>query len=246
MLDILKVADGVEIEEEKDSLGGGGAWDTGVYPLTCEYMYVDKTTSGALMVFGSFKDESSKRTIRFSECVMSKASGTLKSTYTDKKTNEEKLLPGYTKVLSLAHILGLSVKDLSTLDCEERTLKLYDFDAKEEVPQEKMVFTDFVGGKLQAAIYRKTTTVKKKDDAGKYSISTAETRDENEFTKFFDESGYTLKELKDSTPAKFKDEWATAHTGKIKDARDKNAPKGDGANGASTAGAPPKKTLNFG
>ncbi|AUR97294.1 hypothetical protein NVP1238A_45 [Vibrio phage 1.238.A._10N.261.52.F10] len=243
MIDILKMDAGVELEKDTDVLSTGGPLTTNVYPLTAKYMYLDKTEKGALMAYGEFETETG-RSVRFSECLGSKKSGTFKTTYTDKRSGKEKPLPGYTKLLHLAHAMGIQVKDLSGLTAEPKILKLYDYDAKKELPQEKKVITDFTGKAIQAAIYNQVETKMAKDGNGNYTVPTAEERTLNTFEKWFTADGRTIEEVASGDEASFKELWLTAHKDKVRDKRAKNAPKAGApiAGGAATSPAP---TLKF-
>jgi hypothetical protein len=229
MLDILKLNADVEVEQDKDSLGGSGPLPTDVYAAICEYMYLDQTASGALMAYGSFKAVDADRSVRFSECIMSKKSGTLKATYTDKRTGKEKPLPGYTKVLHLAQALGMDIQDLSGLEAEQKILKLWDYEQSKELPQEKNVITSFTGKPLQMAVMEVVETKMAKDAEGKYTVPTAEERSLNEIVKWFDANGVTNSGDKD-----FKEAWLLKNKGNVKDKRAKNAPKA-GAPAAATS-----------
>lgn len=230
MLDALKLSPEVELEDDKDVLGGGGPLKTDIYGLTCEYMYLEQTKSGAVMAVGSFKEDDSGRSIRFSECVMSKKSGTLKATYTDKKTKKERPLPGYTKVLHLAKVIGLGVADLSGLACEAKVLKLFDFKERKEVPQEKNVLTDFLGAKLKAGIYLVRESKMEESEPGKWDQPTGEEFSKNDIVKWFNEDGLTIEEMEKGVgDVPFADQWREAHAGKERDNRVKDAAPKSGA-----------------
>lgn len=238
-LDMLKLAPGVKVGKDKDTLGGNGPQATDIYAATCEHLYIDQTDSGAVMVYGSFKLNDGP-SVRFSECIMSKKSGTLKPTYTDKRSGKEEPLPGYSKVLHLAHAIGLKVADLSELVAEKKILKLYDFDAGKELPQEKNVLTAFKDKALQIALYNQVETKMAKDAEGKYTVPTSEERTLNTFEKWFTAEGLTIEEAAEGEEATFRDIWLEAHKGKVRDKRKKDAPKAGAAPAASTA-----KTLKF-
>lgn len=242
-LDVLKVSGNEVLEQERDVIGGNTPLATDVYGFTCEYLYIDQTDSGALMVYGSFKEDVSGKSIRYSECVMSKKSGTLKKTYTD-RNGDEKLLVGYTRTLALIHSMGIDAKDLSEIDVEPRTLKLYDKDAKGETDQEKNTFIDAMGAKVQAAVYNVVETKMDKDEDGKYTVPTSEERAYNEFIKFFHADGRTNLEVTNNEEPAFRDEWVEAHKGKLRDKRSKDAPKA-GAPKAKGAPVAKKAPLKF-
>jgi hypothetical protein len=230
MLDALKLSPEVTIEEDKDVLGGGGPLSTDIYDMVCEYMYLDQTKSGAVMAYGNFKEVNTGRNVRFSECVMSKKSGTLKATYTDKKSGKEKPLPGYSKVFHLAQIVGLDIQDLSGLACEKRALKLWDKELRKETDQEKNVLVDLLGKPLKVAVYKVLETKMEDDGTGSWDIPTSEEFAKNDLVKWFNTDGLTLEEVANGTGDElFADQWLKAHKGKERDNRVKGAP---------TAGAP--------
>ena len=74
------------------------------------------------------------------------------------------------------------------MDVEELTVKLYDFDAKRELPQAVDCFSELHGEKIQIALQRQTVDKTALDqNTGKYE-PTGETRDQNEIIKFFPEN----------------------------------------------------------
>lgn len=169
-------------EVEDDFLGGGGVLDTDIYPAVIKYAYVGKAANSdarnltlCLKVDG--KTEVTK------QIWMTNRNGDV--TYKDKKTGEEKNLPGFNQVNSLCMLL--CSKEVGDMDVEEKTLNLYDFDAKKELPQAVYCFVDLHGQNLQVAIQRQTVDkTEKNESTGDYE-PTGETRDVNEFIKFFPE-----------------------------------------------------------
>lgn len=242
MIEQLSLGADVEIEEERDSLGGGGALPSDLYACTIEAAYLETTKSGAVMANINFTTADGKR-LRMSECIMSKKSGALKATYTDKKTGKEKPLPGYSKVLGLIHLLvDPGIKDLGSCEIEERILKLYDFEQKKEVPQAKNCLVQLHGTSVGVATLKVIETKMAKDAEGKYTVATAETREVNTFEKFFNEDGLTLSEIKKNEPADFCKQWADKFKGKVVDKT--VAPSSQagmpGAPAGSTAAGTPK------
>lgn len=164
---------------EDDYIGGGGVLDTDIYPAKIKYAYIGKAANSnarnltlSLLINGSEVTRSIWMTNRDGDV-----------TYKDKKTKEEKNLPGFNQVNSLAMLL-LS-KEIGELDVEEKTLNLYDFDAKKEIPQAVDCFVDLHDLELQVAIQRQTVDkTEKNESTGDYE-PTGETRDVNEFIKFF-------------------------------------------------------------
>ena len=224
--------------KEEDVLGGGFTVPTNVYPAIVKLAYVDKSAKGAINVVFDFailvngKERNHKETI-----YISNAAGSF--TYKDKKTGEDKPMPGFVTVDTICKaITGKSITQMTT---EKKLVKIYDYTQKAEVPQEKEVLMDLVRGKLELGIQELTVDKTVKSDTGEY-VPTGETRDINELSKVFTEDGMTLVEKETgATEAKFKAAW-------IKQYADKKINKAKGkADGAKAGGvAKPAASPLFG
>lgn len=184
-----KAAKGEGVED--DFLGGGGVVDTDIYKGVIKYAYIGKAaTSDARNTTICIKLDNGKEVTR--SIWMTNRKGDV--TYKDKRSGEEKNLPGYNQVNSLAMLLAS--KEVGDLDVEEKTLSLYDFDAKKEVPQAVDCFTELHGEELHVAIQRQTVDkTAKNESTGDYE-PTGEVRDVNEFVKFFPGQGLvTISEV---------------------------------------------------
>lgn len=164
---------------EEDFLSSGGVLDTDVYQATIKTAYLQDSQSSKAQAVNLLLDVNG-REVR-PQIWVSNKNGDV--TYVDKKTKEDKNLPGFNQINSLAMlVLG---KELGELDVEELTVKLYDFDAKKELPQAVDCFSELHGEKVYVAIQRQTVDkTKKNDSTGEYE-PTGETRDQNEVVKFF-------------------------------------------------------------
>ena len=230
------------VEGEKDILGGGGALESGLYDLTIKVAYVTTSGGGALALNTVF-DYNGKE-VRQQFWMTSGNDKGNKNTYT--KDGKEYYLPSFLTANSLA-LLTVG-KELSQLDVEKKVIKLYDFDAKGEVPTEVEVFVELTGQQILTGLQR--ITVDKNVDSGevdsngkKIYVPSGETRDINEINKFFRaDDGLTVPEIEAQvTEAKFKNDWDAKYTGKTI-----NKAKGskDGVTaGAPSAGAKPTKSL---
>lgn len=230
------------VEGEKDILGGGGALDSGLYDFTIKVAYVT-TSSGGALALNTIFDYNGKE-VRQQFWMTSGNDKGNKNTYT--KDGKEFYLPGFITANSLA-LLTVG-KEISQLDLEEKTIKLYDFEAKGEVPTKVQVFTELTGQTVTAGVQKQT--VDKNIDSGqvdgngrKIYVPSGETRDINEVVKFFRiDDGLTVPEIEAQvTEAKFKNDWDAKYTGKTI-----NKAKGskDGVTaGAPSAGAKPTKSL---
>ena len=168
-------------EVEDDYVGGGGTLETDIYPAEIKYAYIGKAANSdarnltlCLKVNGLDITRQIWMTNRDGEV-----------TYQDKKTKEVKNLPGFNQVNGLCMLLVS--KEVGNMDVEEKTLSLYDYESKKEVPQAVDCFVELHGLKLQVAIQKQTVDkTEKNESTGEYE-STGETRDTNEFIKFFPE-----------------------------------------------------------
>jgi len=184
-----KSAKGEKVED--DFLGGGGGvLETDIYPAEIKYAFIGKASSSeARNLTLCLKIGSSEIT---RQIWMTTRNGDV--TYKDKKTGEDKNLPGFNQVNSLCMLV--CSKEVGDMDVEEKILNLYDFDSKQEVPQTVNCFTDLHGEKIQVAIQKQIVDkTKKNESTGDYE-PTGETRAINEFVKFFPETvAVTISEV---------------------------------------------------
>ena len=235
MLDALKA--GAAVQVEKDVIMTFGAWETDVYGLEVEQAYLDITATGAWMAHVLFKDADNRK-ITLSECVASNKTGTLKTTYTDKKSGKEVLLPGYSKILSLFHVaVDQNIADISAVEVENKAIKCRV--AGEDKVVEKPVFVGLLGKHIFAAVQKETVDkFKKNDSTNKYDIPDG-TREQNSFEKFYNEDGKTNNEFAEGKDAIHREEWVKAFGGKTRN-RAKNKPNEQGSAGAPAAKATPE------
>lgn len=168
-------------EVEDDYVGGGGVLDTDIYPAEIKYAYIGKAANSEARNLTLCLKVNGLDITR--QIWMTNRDGEV--TYQDKKTKEVKNLPGFNQVNGLCMLLVS--KEVGNMDVEEKTLSLYDYESKKEVPQAVDCFVELHGLKLQVAIQRQTVDkTEKNESTGEYE-PTGETRDTNEFIKFFPE-----------------------------------------------------------
>ena len=234
MLASLKAEDGVKVAEEKDSLGGGArVFESGAYKAKVGMAYVDKSKGGALGLFLTLLIGDAEDELRTTLWMTSGNEKGNKSYYT--KDGENYPLPGFSMAKSLA---GLTTgRDIADLEPEEKVIKLYNFDAKAEVPTKVQALTELIGQEIIVGLIKQTVDKTKQVGDTKVYEPTGETRDENEIDKFFcAKDGFenmTTTEIKAKGTAEFFPEWVKKHTGNTR-----NKAKGVAAGG--TAGAPAK------
>lgn len=168
-------------EVEDDYVGGGGVLDTDIYPAEIKYAYIGKAANSEARNLTLCLKINGMDITR--QIWMINRDGEV--TYQDKKTKEMKNLPGFNQVNGLCMLLVS--KEVGNMDVEEKTLSLYDYESKKEVPQAVDCFVELHGLKLQVAVQRQTVDkTEKNESTGDYE-PTGETRDINEFIKFFPE-----------------------------------------------------------
>lgn len=187
---MFKGAKGAGSKVEEDFVSSGfAALDTDVYTATVKTAYLGKSGSSDAVSFNAILeiDVNGKKTEVRPQIWMTNGQGGItydvKDRQTKKPTGEKKNLPGYDQVNSLFMlILG---KEVGNADMEELTIKLYDFDAKKELPQAVQCFPELHGEEIQIALQKqKVDVTKKNDSSGKYE-PTGKTKEINEVVKFF-------------------------------------------------------------
>lgn len=221
----LSLPTGIKAEEERDSLGSGPV-PSNVYAGTVELVYMDKSEGGAMSVNIHFKTDD--RTLRQTVYISNKKG---EFTYKDKDGNA-KPLPGYSQMN--AFFQALTGKGIDQQTLENKTIKIYDFEAKAEKPVERQVFMDAIRKPLAIGVLLVSEEKTTKESG--YKDGTGEFRESNEFDKFFDASnGLTNVEKKaGDTEPKFLEQWKQKNVGNVKVKKAKNP----GTPGGAKAGAP--------
>ena len=211
-LDILKLDDDVKPQEERMPSGSDGSYilDSGVYPMVVEMAYFSKSKGGALALNLTLQSEEFKTRVRQTLWVTSGDQKGNKNYYVDKDGNK-RALPGMAQADELAKILtGKSLSDLST---EEKVIKLYNYDTKQEEPTKKEVLMDFLGERLIVGIVKIQDNKRVQTGDGNW-IDGPDKREFNEFLKFFTDDGRTLAEKEaGETEAKYLAAWKEKHEG---------------------------------
>lgn len=225
-----------DIQDEKDSVGGGGVLESGLYNSTVSLAYIKKADSEALGLVLVFKTEEGRDIKQTLWMTSGKAKG-CKNYYED-KNGAKQYLPGFNHANSLA-LLTVG-KEIGQLETETKVVNVYSSEAKAEIPTKVEVFVDLLGKEIIVGLIKQTVDKTEKTDAGTY-VPTGETREENEIDKLFRaKDRKTTAEIKaQAEEAVFINTWETKWTGKTKDKSTKTAgtagaPKAKGAAGAST------------
>lgn len=216
------------LQQSEDRLGGFQIFESDIYTAEVKMMYAGKSKDGAhnVTVVLDLGGKEYSETIY----ITSKKGENFYMTPDNKKAP----LPGFTTINEICLIT--TGKELNVQDTEEKTVKVYDPDVKQQVPKAVQMLTDAIGQKVSVGILKQLENKSVKNDAtGKYE-ATPETRDTNAIDKVFHpEFKVTVPEAREEKEAAFWDSWLKRNKGQT---RDKRTIK-DGA-GAAASGAPPK------
>ncbi len=186
-LDFLKIDDSVE--QNEDFLPGGNfTLDTGMYPMVVDMAFIGESSKGACSVTVHLKEVGGKRTHRETFYVTSGKAKGRKNTY--EKNGVKHLLPGMEAVNQLAFIT--TGKKLEALDPEEKTIKLWNYEERKELPTKVPALTQMIGQTVLVAI-TKCAENKRQKVGGDY-IDTNDRREFNEAGKFLHEDRFSVAE----------------------------------------------------
>ncbi|MCP3674987.1 MAG: hypothetical protein GY829_11035 [Gammaproteobacteria bacterium] len=200
------------ITEETDRLGGGVP-DSGLYDCAIEMAYVEESSGGAMGFHLSLATANGQNIRNTFYLTGGKKKGQ-NNYYIDRAGNKQ-YLPGFSQGNSLAQLaLG---KNLAELTPEAKTILLYDFDAKKDIPQEKQVVTELIGQKIKVGVIKEIVNknVKNADDVW---VPIAETREQLIIDKFFEATtGCTVVERKAGVAqGEFINKWTAKNTGTVR------------------------------
>lgn len=214
------------IANEKDSIGGGGVLESGLYPAKVTLAYVTKSTGGATGLVLKAKT-SEGRDINQTLWMTSGTAKGAKNFY--EKDGVKSYLPGFIAANALA-LLTVG-KDISELDTETKVVNVYSPEAKAEVPTKVEMIVDLLGKDIVIGLIKQTVDKNVKTETG--YVPSGETRDENEIDKFFRaEDHLTTAEIRAAANEPvFYGTWADKWNGKVRN-------KAKGAGTAGVAGAP--------
>lgn len=199
---------------DKDVLGGRTLLTTNLYEGKIEAAWLSAAASGAIAF--NYIAKIGATSLRQTVYITNKAK---QDFYLDKKTNENKIMPGAAQINALVKLLTgkNSVKELTT---ESRVLSLYDYDAKKEVPTKVDAFVDLHGRIMLFAVEHQIVD---KYIKGTYNPS-GETREQNEITKFFDaDTRQTATEKAGNATAEFATKWLEKNADKVIDKESKES-----------------------
>lgn len=196
--------------ETKDTDFLGGKLESDVYLCAVKMMYIDKNQSGAVFANIEVAVKTDTGVRAYNETIyMSNKEGSF--TFKDKKTGEDKPMPGYALVDTICKLA--TGKSLTEQELAQKTIEVYDPQTKGKVQASKEVVVSMLKQKVQLAIVQQTENKSAKDANGKY-VPTAETFVKNTIVKAFTADGLTQTE-KDAgkSEGEFKEAWLKRNKG---------------------------------
>lgn len=230
----FKIKKSKDVQEERDIVGGGGAWDSNVYQLEVVNAYLHTSDEGAQALALEVKTPEG-RTQKQMHYVTTKSGDNY---YTDSKDNK-KHLPGFLIANALAILASEGEAEIDEFDTEDRIIQVWDSNAGAEVNKTVPVFYDLIGLEFQGGIIKvsKPKSVKQNDNT--YKDDPEQIVEINEMDKVFSIDGFTTLELMNETDEpKFIEQWLKRWEGKVKTVKPKEAAKTRGGRtGAATTKA---------
>ena len=229
------------IANETDTLGGGAQLrESGVYDMAIKVAYFEKSKGGATGLSLVLEDEAGGQ---YKETLWA-TNKEGKNFYVDKVSGEKKYLAGFIHADALCLLAaGTPIGQMQT---EQLVLKIYNYDAKAEVPTKVDALKALMGKSIKVAILKqRENKTQKNESTGGYDPINEE-RHINVIDKIFRASdSKTTAEVRSQAPeAAFMDEWKARWEGKVKD-RYKEVTGGAKAGAPRAAGAAPKGSSLF-
>lgn len=229
-MSLFKTLTSTGLEENIDRTGGGfQPRETDVYAGKIKLAYAGASTGGAqnVTLIVALADGGEYRETIY----ITNKKGENFFLNKDDKTKKV-ALPGFTTIDDICQIC--TDKPLSEQDCEEKIVKIWDYDAKAELPKSVPVLTELLGKDVLLAI--KKSTVNKSGPAPDYA-PLSETKEENAIDKVFHPTlRVTIVEAKSGKASgEFIDVWLEKNKGKTQDKR--TIKDGDGSQSGRPRGA---------
>jgi hypothetical protein len=218
-----------------ERVGGGFAWESGVYDATVKMVYLNQSASEAVSL-NVILENSTGKELKESFWIKSGKSKGNKTYYT--KNGKDYPLPGY----SIANSMCVAITGDSLPKCmdtaEKKTINIYNPELGKEAPTERPVLMGLVNKPVKVAVHQVVEDKQAKDASGNY-VSTGDSRTVNQCKFFGNMEGKTAEEITTKAdPAKF-DKWAEKNTGSV---IDKTTANKNGNSAASIMGSAPANT----
>lgn len=198
-----------QLEEITDFGAGKQLFDTDVYHGAIKLAYITKSDSSNAIAFNLIIDIDGKE---YTEAMYITNRDGL-NFY--EKDGAKKGLPGFNLITSMIKLYADESVELSDLDQQNKTIKLYDYTEKKEVNTEVTTFPQLVDLPVVIAIAKIAENKRKK--VGNDYVSTNETVEKNNIEKFLEQLTYrTYTEVKQQiTEAVWSSKWLELNKGKV-------------------------------
>jgi hypothetical protein len=219
------------LEETEDRLGGYSVYASDIYNATVKMAYAGKSASGANFISFEF-DLGSGRNYREVAYFTNKKGENFWINETKKKIP----LPGFSLVDDIC--LLTTEEPLAAQVTEDKMVKVYDADAKKEMPKSVPVLINLLGKPISLGVLKQLEDKTAKSSSGEY-LPTGETRETNAIDKaFHTDTKLTVVEARLGKDAgEFWDKWLEKNKDAVRDRRSKNG-GATGAPGRPTGGPP--------
>lgn len=201
MMDFNKLANTEELAEQTDSVGGRYFFPSDIYDAIISCIYLQQAKSGAMAAVVDFKIDGKdyRETMYFTN-----KNG--ENFYTAKDGTKQGL-PSW-NLLDAMSTLSIGKGFMAALGSrEEKVVKVYNYDAKQELPTNVPVIMDLIGAKIKLGIIHKIVNKREQTASGEW-IEVDDTKEENELSAVFHpDTLKTFAETKKNADAKFHETW---------------------------------------
>ena len=210
-----------DVEKQSiERVGGGFAWESGVYDAVVKMVYLNQSASEAVS-WNVIIVNSEGKELREAFWIKSgKAKGN-KTYFT--KDGKNYPLPGYSLANSMCIAATGEDLDACMKSSEKKTVNIYNVEQKKEVPTERPVIMGLINKPVKVAVHQVVEDRMTKGSNGSYQ-STGETRTVNNCKFFGNSDGKTAEEIENNTDAVMFDKSAAKNTGNVIDKSSKNKP----------------------
>lgn len=206
--------DATKATDEDRTGGGRKLLESAIYDGVINHAYFSKSTKSAALALNlefSIGEHKHREQIWFTN-------GQGGVTYKDKKTGEQKYLPGFITCDTLTWLAteGQTLEAIQKT-VQKKTINLYNYDQKKEVPTDVDMVMGLIGKSLKLGILHRKVNKQKKDDNNQY-VDINEARELNEVDKYFHaKTGKSRQEIQAKGDAKFIETWKGQWEGKVDD-----------------------------
>jgi len=234
-----KVTNDANTVEEKDFVPGQKRepLPSDIYNLIIKYVYGEKAKSGAIGIHCLFEvadGDYAGRQLRITEYISSSDAKNNRTYYERKTANgmEKVKLPGYKAMGDLAElVVG---KDIQKCNTEQKTINLYNFEKKAEVPTKVEMFVELLNKGIRGCVVNEIQDKETKNtQTGEYE-PTGQTKNVNAIHAYLSASDYrTASEVRHNLTADYKEIWLKKWKDKVNDRS--SQVKNNGSQGAPVA-----------